>query len=260
MRGTAAEFTEYRPYRQGDDPRRLDWRLLARSDRAFIRLTDERALLTTWLVVDASASMAFPAPTHDKWRLARDIAIALAAVVHAQGDPVGLIVPQAGDTGARRLAPRTRRGVVAEMARTLESVTPSESAPMAPVLAVLSPAVRAIVISDFLGDADEVQRMGARLAAAGADVHAVHVLAREELDPPRGALLAHDPENEQLRRTLADANRAEYLARFASWRGAVKDSWRAMGSGYTVAVTGERADVVVRRVIATRDADRAGGG
>ena len=45
QRGTAGEFTEYRLYRQGDDPRALDWKLLARSDRAFVRLSDDRALL-----------------------------------------------------------------------------------------------------------------------------------------------------------------------------------------------------------------------
>jgi len=43
QRGTSAEFTEYRFYRQGDDPRRIDWRLLARSDRAYIRLATDRA-------------------------------------------------------------------------------------------------------------------------------------------------------------------------------------------------------------------------
>src|SRR5581483_10990842 len=60
MRGTSAEFSEYRLYRQGDDPRRLDWRLLARSDRAYIRLATDRAVLPTTIVLDASASMAFP--------------------------------------------------------------------------------------------------------------------------------------------------------------------------------------------------------
>ena len=45
QRGTSAEFTEYRLYRQGDDPRRIDWRLLARSDRAYIRLATDRAIM-----------------------------------------------------------------------------------------------------------------------------------------------------------------------------------------------------------------------
>src|SRR5262245_49798151 len=89
QRGTSAEFTEYRLYRQGDDPRRLDWRLLARSDRAYIRLATDRTVLPTSIVLDASASMAFPAGTRAKWQRAKEIAIGLAAVVHGDGDPVG---------------------------------------------------------------------------------------------------------------------------------------------------------------------------
>src|SRR5215216_4035747 len=92
QRGTSAEFTEYRLYRQGDDPRRIDWRLLARSDRAYIRLATDRAVLPTTIVLDTSASMAFPSDTLAKWRHAREIAVGLAAVVHADGDPVGVAV------------------------------------------------------------------------------------------------------------------------------------------------------------------------
>ena len=86
-RGIASEFAEYRPYRQGDDPRRLDWKLLARSDRAFIRLAPDRAVLGTLIAVDASASMAYAAETDGergvrgvrdwtKWRAAREIVVA----------------------------------------------------------------------------------------------------------------------------------------------------------------------------------------
>ena len=60
LRGISAEFAEYRAYRQGDDPRRVDWKLFARSDRAYIRLSNDRAILPTMIVLDASASMAFP--------------------------------------------------------------------------------------------------------------------------------------------------------------------------------------------------------
>ena len=60
MRGISAEFTEYRPYRQGDDLGRIDWKLFARSDRAYIRLSNDRAIFPTMIVLDASASMDFP--------------------------------------------------------------------------------------------------------------------------------------------------------------------------------------------------------
>src|SRR3954470_20957102 len=92
LRGNSSEFSEFRPYRQGDDPRRVDWRLLARSDRAYVRLTTDRATLRTAIVVDASASMAFPTDTLEKGVRAREIAIGLAAVAHAESDPVGLTI------------------------------------------------------------------------------------------------------------------------------------------------------------------------
>src|SRR5690606_19463284 len=76
VRGTAAELVEYRAYRPGDDPRTLDWKLLARSNRAYVRLSYERALLPTIVVLDASASMAFPQDTEAKWVLARHVGIA----------------------------------------------------------------------------------------------------------------------------------------------------------------------------------------
>src|SRR3954467_2601545 len=84
LRGNSSEFSEFRPYRQGDDPRRIDWRLLARSDRAYVRLTTDRATLRTAIVVDASASMAFPAGSLDKWVRGREIAIGLASIAHAE--------------------------------------------------------------------------------------------------------------------------------------------------------------------------------
>ena len=45
-RGTSPELSEYRAYRQGDDPKQLDWKLLARTDRAFVRLAEERSILS----------------------------------------------------------------------------------------------------------------------------------------------------------------------------------------------------------------------
>ena len=122
-RGVAPEFAEYRPYRQGDDPKRLDWKLLARSDKAFVRLAPDHAVLGTTLLVDASASMAFPEREPNKWTQAKRLAVGLAAVAHGSGDPVGVTVVS-GD-GLRRLEPRTRAGVIADIARTLDAVRPS---------------------------------------------------------------------------------------------------------------------------------------
>src|SRR5512132_2594562 len=117
LRGISAEFTEYRPYRQGDDLGRIDWKLFARSDRAYIRLSNDRAILPTTVVLDASASMDFPVDTHAKWHFATELAIGLAAVARSSADPVGLIIAQEGKMV--QLPPRTRQGVIHEMLRAV---------------------------------------------------------------------------------------------------------------------------------------------
>ena len=90
--GPSAELNEYRPYRQGDEVRRIDWKLLARTDRAYIRLAQDYSRTPTLFCLDASASMGWPVATQGKWRQARQIALGLAAAARAAGDPVGLTV------------------------------------------------------------------------------------------------------------------------------------------------------------------------
>ncbi len=252
-RGSSPEFSEYRVYRHGDDPRRIDWRLLARSDRAYIRLANERAILATMLVVDASASMAYPEPTFAKWQMAKQLAVALAAIVHAEGDPVGLMIAGAGD--ARGLAPRSRRGVTSEIARLLDGTVPAGRAELGRASAGARTSGRVVIISDFLGDADATLRVAREQIAAGGEVHAVHVVAQDELDPPSRTIMAADPEDDSVRRPLADRSRAGYLSAFAQWRAALATDWHRAGATYTMITDREPADRAVRRITASGAAE-----
>jgi uncharacterized protein (DUF58 family) len=247
LRGTAPELSEYRLYRQGDDPRQLDWKLLARSDRAYIRLAEDRSLLATWFVVDASASMAFPGETLGKWRLAVDIALGLASVALGAGDPVGLLV--AHPAAPPRAPARSRRGTLAEMAKTLNAIHPSGTAPLAGLLADARPGIRIVVISDFLGDEQAARTSAGALLAANCDVLGVHVVAQEELEPPRQAMRAIDPEDASIVRPLDDVMRARYAANFADWRQRIAASWRHAGATWTTVTTAEEPAMAVRRVI-----------
>lgn len=246
QRGISPEFTEYRPYRQGDDPRRLDWKLLARTDRAFLRITNDRATLGTMLLLDASASMDFPLATQGKWMQSCRIAIGLAAVAHAAGDPVGVLVAGAG--GIARLAPRTRRGVIAEAARMLESVAPEGRATLLPALSLVRPSQRIVLISDFLADDDDLLRDARERITAGAEILAVHIVAREEIDPGPAAAIAVDPEQPELKRSLADETHEGYRDAFAQWRAELARAWRAAGAAFFEVATDEGADHSIRRI------------
>jgi uncharacterized protein (DUF58 family) len=243
-RGTAAEFVEYRAYRQGDDLRKLDWKLLARSDRPYLRLSHEQAILPTTILVDGSASMAFPRATLAKWDLARRVAVALAATARAGGDPVGLIVAH-GD-GVRTIAPRTRLSVLGAMARLLE--TGPAGAPSL-TAAADDRTRRLVVISDFLGDAESLLRAVRARVASGGEVYAVHVVAQEELDPDRTHRLVSDPEQPGLRRPMSKTARETYQQQFAAWRARLARDWRNAGVVYTLAVAGqESVGQLVRRI------------
>lgn len=247
LRGNSSEFSEFRPYRQGDDPRRIDWRLLARSDRAYVRLTADRATLRTAIVVDASASMAFPRPALTKWVRAREIAVALAAVAHSDGDPVGLSIASADGI---TLAPRARRSVIVEMIRALDAITPHGAAAVAPLVAAAraARAPRVAVITDLLGDADELLAAAKLAIAAGGEVTVVHVVATDELVPPPDAQLAVDPEQPAMRRTLDREARAEYQRNFATWLEDIAVTFRAAGVMYVRAETSDPPAHVVRRI------------
>lgn len=252
LRGISAEFTEYRPYRQGDDPRRVDWKLFARSDRAYIRLSNDRAILPTMVVLDASASMAFPVATNGKWKLAAQIGVALAAVAKNSGDPVGLVIARGEQS--LMLPPRMRRTVTHEIIRAVAGAEPRGDAPLAPSVSIAAQSGgRVVVVTDLLGDATELLAVAGRLVAAGREVYAIHAIAREELDPPHDAAMVSDPEVAAVRRALTGDTRDAYVAAFGEWRERIAHEFTESGVAYTTAVVGEETtEHLVRRIAAPR--------
>jgi len=260
QRGMVGEFAEYRLYRQGDDPRTLDWKLLARSDRPFVRLADDRAQLPTVVLLDASASMAFPMPggsSPSKWVAASAIAIGLLAVARATGDPIGCLV--AHDVVPLRMAPRSRRGTLEEIMHRIGTTTPSGSAPLAPLIHEVPRHARLVVISDALGDHDAmVAAVRGRLGAGGSAM-LVHVVAPEELDLPSGVHRVEDPERTVEPRQISSANRRAYAESFGAFREAVATAWYGMGASYAL-VPSDRDPVRTVRALVAAAASSLGAG
>ena len=252
LRGASAEFMEYRPYRQGDYPGRIDWKLFARSNRAYIRLSNDHAVLPTMLVLDGSASMRFPEKTQGKWALAARTAIGLASVARNTGDPVGLVIPDSG--GGVHIRAGTRQSVLQEMIRAVGEHYPSGNAALAGTLAAVTrSAGRVVIISDFLDDTENIIAAAGRCVVAGSEVHAIHIVANEELNPGRSFQLVRDPENDAVRRPLSDATVDAYLRNFSAWRETIGGDLASAGVSYTIAVAGdEPAQHLVRRIASPR--------
>ncbi len=121
-RGAGVEFSEYRAYAPGDEWRRVDWKLLARADRYYVREAERDSHVAVWLLLDASASMAEPSRRLaglDKLGFARTVLACIAAIAQRQGDAFGLVVA-GGDrmlfTPASR-GPRQMHRVLAQLQR-----------------------------------------------------------------------------------------------------------------------------------------------
>ena len=113
--GGAGEFVDFREYTGGEDLRRLDWKVLARTGKAFVRLHEEETNLVCTLAIDASGSMRFGAagrrdPRGSKLEYVQYLATALSHVISRSQDQVGLAVLErlaAASGSPRRPRPRT---------------------------------------------------------------------------------------------------------------------------------------------------------
>ena len=249
-RGAGLEFAQYRAYEPGDEPRRIDWKLHARSDRYFVREAERDSPLTVWLVLDATASMRqadIARPGFSKLDAARSIVACVIELALRQGDRFGvialggslpLVLPASGGT-------RQRDRCVLELAR-LEA---AGAWPDAASLDLLWERVHAsslvLLLSDFFDDA--VPALAEKLAAARREVLAIQMLGADERDFPfSGGHRFIDPESSAERRVEAAAVRDDYLERFAAARAALAQRLDARGIRHAAHVLDEPVDVPLR--------------
>jgi uncharacterized protein (DUF58 family) len=183
-RGTSLEFADYRSYVPGDDPRTVDWGLAARTGRLFVKLYQEEEDLFVYLLVDASASMAFP-EADGKYRAACRLALALAYAALSSDETVR-IHRLGGDAPAATAFYRGRRRLF-DAQEFLLARPPSGRVPLRTSLARELRTIRrpgkAILVSDLLSPPEELRAAFHVLRSANLDVLAIQVLGRTELDP-----------------------------------------------------------------------------
>lgn len=198
--GSGEDFSRHRSYQQGDDVRRLDWRLYARTDRLYIRLFQEDSNLQAFLLVDASESMEFVGDgAVSKLRYAQFVAAALAHVMLRSGDAVGLASFASGTSF--HLPPRNRPGHLHDVLIGLERLEPAGSAPAHEAVDEVGSALRrrgrVLLISDCLSDDGPAPLLAAvsRLRARGDEVIVLRVASRLELgETVAAAARYYDPE------------------------------------------------------------------
>ena len=156
--GFSVEFTEYRPYSQGEDTRYLDWRLYARSDRFYIKKFEDETNLRCVLLVDQSRSMTYGSIGFSKSDYARTLAATLAWFLNEQGDAVGLFT---FDEQVRAFLPaRHRHGHLRQLMLALERKPEGKKTDLGEPLRRAAQLARkrgmAVLISDLLAPTEEL--------------------------------------------------------------------------------------------------------
>jgi uncharacterized protein (DUF58 family) len=202
-RGAGVEFSEYRAYAPGDEWRRVDWKLMARADRYFVREAERDSHVAAWLVLDATASMLEPSRSIDgltKLQYARVMLACVAAIAQRQGDAFGLVVCQgerAHFTPAAR-GPRQLQRVLAQLNRVDAAGTlPGADTLRASLHFTASPGV-VFAAGDFLDWPSPLSEALLRLRRMRHDVRALCLQTEAEVqasfDP---ALSYRDPERDR---------------------------------------------------------------
>jgi uncharacterized protein (DUF58 family) len=182
--GFSVEFTEYRPYTPGDDPRYLDWKLAGRTDRYFIKKFEDETNLRCHLMVDLSRSMSFGSRGYTKADYARTLAATLGWFLAQQGDATGLMT---FDGAVREYLPaRHRPGHLRQLMLALEK--PAEgratdlTAPLRRIVEIVRKRGLVVLVSDLFAPLDSVASALGLLTASGHEVIVFQVLDPAELN------------------------------------------------------------------------------
>jgi uncharacterized protein (DUF58 family) len=233
--GFSVEFTEYRQYTDGDDPRYLDWRLYARSDRYFVKKFEDETNLRCHLLVDASRSMTYGSLSYTKSQYAHTLAATLGYFLYLQGDAVGLLT--FADRIRDYLPARHRTGHLRHLMLALERPATGAAtdliAPLQRVIELVNKRGLMVLISDLLAPIDALEKSLTSLDACGHEVLLFHLLDPAELNLAFDApAMFRDIESGRDLYIDPAAARRDYQKKLAVHCAAIQSSCQRLGVGY----------------------------
>jgi uncharacterized protein (DUF58 family) len=253
--GFSVEFSEYRQYTPGDDPRYLDWRLFARSDRYYVKRFEDETNLRCHLVVDASRSMSYKSGAYSKSEYARTAAATIAYFLTLQRDAVGLVAFE--DAITDYLPPRYRPGhlrrLMGMLDREPQGRATNLAGPLDQIAATVNKRGLVILISDLLAPADALRSPLARLHSRGHEVIVLRILDPAEVgftfDAPA---MFQDLETGRELYIDPNAARAGYVERFAAHAAEVERICTDLGFVFQPIATDSPLELVLFDVLKAR--------
>ena len=228
-KGASVEFAEHREYAPGDDLRNLDWKLIARRQRYYVREYVDETNLRASILLDASGSMSYrggsAADGLSKFEYAQHLAAALAYILIRQQDAVGFV---AYDTKVRvALAPKAQPAQLRRILTEIDKLEPGGDTDAAAVLHELAERIprRSVVfvIGDLFGDPDAIVNALNHFRFRFDEVVVLQVMADEELEFPFTEMLRfEDAESDDVMNVDTLALRNEYLDRVGDFLGRIR--------------------------------------
>jgi uncharacterized protein (DUF58 family) len=211
--GIGSELWQVRPYEPGDDVRRIEWNVTARTGEPHVRVELAERVLVTWLVLDASASMAFGTSDRRKADVAEGVAIAVGYAATRRGNRLGTIAFGNEPTVER---PRQGRRALLDTLALLRDLPPGGNGTLREALELADRVTKQrallVVVSDFRGPLDwraPLLRLAGRHAVLAVEVRdpreqeLADVGELRLVDPETGRQLRVDTGNKKLRERFA---------------------------------------------------------
>jgi uncharacterized protein (DUF58 family) len=253
--GFSVEFSEYREYTPGDDPRYLDWRLYARSDRYYVKRFEDETNLRCYLVLDSSRSMGYRSGSYSKSEYARTAAATIAHFLTTQRDAVGLLTFE--DKITDYLPPRYRPGQLRRLLAALEREPQGRATNLSEPLEQIAATVRKrgliVLLSDLLAPTEAFKNRLGYLRSRGHDVVVLRILDPVEVSFRFASpAMFHDVESGREVYVDPESARGEYLRRFAAHAAEVERSCVDLGIEYQMVTTDRPLELVLFDLLKAR--------
>ena len=253
--GFSVEFAEHRQYMPGDPLRHLDWKVLAKSDRKYIKQYEEETNLRAMLLVDTSASMGYGSHGITKLDYARQLAAALAYLMLRQNDAVGMFAFASGQ--GEQIPPRSTMGHVRPLLLLLERLTPGGTTNFASSLHSLAERMTrrglVVILSDLLDEPDRIEQAIHHFRHRKHEVLVFHVLDPQEVsfNFEREAVYV-DMESGERVTTRSQELRPDYRARVGEWRDRIRQYCIEKNAGYVPLTTDQPYDRALLEYLSKR--------
>lgn len=255
FKGFAIEFDEHRPYVAGDDLKHLDWKILARKDRMYIKQYEEDTSMRAHFVLDTSGSMGYRSATYSKLDLGRVIVGTMSYLLLNQMDAVGLTT--CAEKTDIHLPPRSTRTHYKRLMDTMETLRPREGTHLADTLHELALRIKrralVVIISDCFDDPDRIRLALNHFAHRRHEVILFHVLDRRELTFEfDGPTRFDDLEAEGHRELDPRPLRKAYLKAFEAHRDILRRTCHERRIDYELVLTDEPIERRLARYLVER--------